>query len=152
MRDLTSRERARQLMMAALDGEIEAAERQELEALMAEDEALRKEWDEMGRIRELTRGVAYPEPPPEVWGRFWGSVYNRIERGVAWVLVSLGAAVLATWGLWHFVEDLLRDMDVPLVIKLAILALIAGGAILFFSVVREKLFTRRHDRYREVQR
>ena len=47
---------------------------------------------------------------------------------------------------------LLEDTGVPPVIKLAIFTAALGGAILLFSVAREKLFTGRRDPYKEVER
>ena len=91
-------------------------------------------------------------PPEEHWDSYWRSVYNRIERGIGWILASLGATVLVLYGLWEAVHGLLADTSVPDFLKVAIFALAAGGAMLLVSVIREKLFTYRHDPYKEVDR
>ena len=80
------------------------------------------------------------------------SVYRRIERGVGWILVSIGALVLTSWGLWEAISSLLAEADMPSFVKLAIFALGAGTLVLVFSVFREKLFTYRHDPFKEVDR
>ena len=92
------------------------------------------------------------KPPEEVWGRYWASVFNRFERGIGWTLVSLGAVVLVSWGIWEFVGALIVDEELPLFIKLSILAVVAGGTMLTLSVFREKLFTRSRDPYKEIER
>lgn len=145
-------ERARLLMMAALDGEIDPRERGELDALLRSDSALAEEWSRMGRLKEVTNAMALRKPPEEVWSRYWASVYNRSERGIGWVLVSIGAVVLLTWGIWNAVAGIVEDESLPFVLKAAILTVIAGGAVLVVSVVREKLFTGRRDPYKEVER
>lgn len=142
----------RHLMMAALDGELAAAERAELERRLAAEPDLRKEWERLQRLKELTKMSKIKSPPEEQWDHYWRSVYNRIERGIGWILVSVGAAVLIGYGLWHAVQNLLGATDMPEYLKLAIFAVLVGGVVLLISIVREKLFTYRHDPYKEVER
>jgi ferric-dicitrate binding protein FerR (iron transport regulator) len=145
-------ERAQHLMMAALDHEISEIERLELEEILGRNGELREEWERMRRVKEVTGMISLRKPPDEVWSTYWTSVYNRAERGLAWVLVSLGAIVLGSWGAWEFVSSFLAETETPFLVKGAVLILVIGGVILAVSVVREKLFTRSHDPYREIQR
>ncbi len=143
--------RARALMMAALDGEIGAAERTELEDLMTRDPALRDEWRRLIRVKEATTAMAMKEPTQETWDRYWTSVYNRTERKLAWLLVGLGAVVLLAYGLWHAVpvlaERLFNAPDVPVVVRGGIAAVLTGAVLLIASVIREQLSVRRTDTY-----
>ena len=148
----SDREHARHLMMAALDGEIDPAQQAELDRILETDDDLRREWNRLTRVKEVTDTMTYRKPPEEVWGIYWASVYNRFERGIGWLLVSIGATVLLTFGVWQFIQELMADSSIPIFIKLAILLVIAGGALLLVSVLREKLFTRSRDPYKEVQR
>lgn len=145
-------DQARDLMMAALDGECSPAERESLEQMLAENAELKSEWQELSQVKEATQMVNFRNPPEEVWQNYWTGVYARLERGVAWVLISLGAIVLLAWGAWEVVMELLADTDTPGFIKLAVGALAIGGVILFVSVVREKLFVRRADPYKDIER
>lgn len=146
------RERARHLMMAALDGELLEGERAELERLLAAHGDLREEWDRLNRVKEVTGMVSLKRPPEEVWDTYWTSVYNRVERGAGWILASAGVILILSWTAWRVIMELTRDPSVPGVIKLGLLLLAVGGIILFVSVAREKLFTGRNDPYREVER
>lgn len=147
------RERAQALMMAALDGEISAADRAELDALLARHADLAAEWRRFTRLKEVTSGMSLRNPPEEIWDRYWDSTYRRVERGVAWILVSAGAAVLAGYWIWHVVEALFADTTAPVGLRLAIAAVALGLFILAASVVREKVFMARRDPYqREVIR
>lgn len=146
-------DRARALMMAALDGEATVEERAELDALLAQQPALRDEWDSLRRTKEVTGAMTLEQPPAEVWDSYWTSVYRRAERSIAWLFVSAGAVVLLAWGAWHALHELFGASDLPGPIRLAILALVLGGAILLVSVARERWFTSRRDRYsKEVVR
>jgi ferric-dicitrate binding protein FerR (iron transport regulator) len=146
------RDRAHHLMMAALDGELADADRAELDRFLAGDERLRKEWTQLGRVKEVTKTMAYREPPDEIWDDYWTSVYNRTERGIGWILASIGAIVVLGYGIWIGLQELLADTDLPAFLKLGIFALLLGGLVLLVSVIREKLFTRGKDPYKEVQR
>jgi len=145
-------ERARHLMMAALDGELGPEDRAELESLLSADPSLHEEWERLGKVKEVTGTMGYTEPPEEVWETYWVSVYNRVERGAGWILLSLGALVVAGYGLWKGLTDLLADTGLPAFVKIAIFVAALGGLILLLSVAREKLFTRVRDPYREVKR
>ena len=146
------RDRARHLMMAELDGELSGAERQELERLLAGDPELRAEQDRLRRVKEVTNNMKLKNPPEEVWSNYWVSVYNRVERGIGWVLFSLGVVALLIYGSWQAVNEMLDDPTIPGLVKVAVFALVAGGLVLLFSVVREKLFVRKRDPYKEVER
>lgn len=145
-------ERARQLMMAGLDGEFQADERRELERLLDENPGLRREWDRFQRVKEVTNTMAFRRAPEEVWTDYWASVYSRLERGIGWILFSLGAIVLVSYGVWQGVSDLLADTSLSWILKAAILALCVGVVVLLVSVLREKLFVGRRERYKDVER
>ncbi|MDZ7371457.1 MAG: hypothetical protein ONB12_09825 [candidate division KSB1 bacterium] len=146
------REKFERLMTAALDGELNADEQREFEALLAEDEALQKEFLQYKQLKEVALTMKLKMPSQEVWDRYWLDVYNRIERGISWVLISIGAAVLLAYGGYKLVEEILRDTSLNWAVRLAMLSLIAGLALLLVSVAREKWFTRKSDPYKEVLR
>ena len=73
------RERMHHLMMAALDGEIEPEERRELDEELAADAALRKEWESMSRVKDVTSEIALAEPPAEIWDDYWEDVVRRFR-------------------------------------------------------------------------
>jgi ferric-dicitrate binding protein FerR (iron transport regulator) len=146
------RERCQQLIMALIDGEISAAERTELERLLEKFPEMRQELEEFQQLKEVTKTMKLRSPDPDVWQTYWANVYNRIERGIAWFLVVVGLAILATYGIAEGILKMMRDPEYPLILKIGSFAAILGGVLLFLSVIREKLFIRKHERYKEVQR
>lgn len=145
-------ELARHLMMGALDGEISRSDEHELRRLLEKDPVLEREWQQLQRIKEVTRGMMLRRPPTEIWDTYWTGVYRRFERGLAWILVSIGAILLISYGAWTGVHELLDDTTTPVYVKYGVTALIVGLAVLFVSVVREKLFVRRSDPYKDIIR
>jgi len=146
-------ERPQRLMMAALDGEITEDERRELDRLLDGDAALRREWSQLERVKEVTGTMTLTEPPDEVWDDYWrAGMYRRVERSVAWILITLATLILVGFGLWHAVDVLLEESAVPGFVRIAVFALLMGGAVLLASVIREKLAVRRRDPYLKVKR
>ena len=150
--DLVPDERARRLMMGALDGELSSSDETELKRLLEYDPALEAEWRQLKRLKEVTNTMSLRQPSQEVWEGYWMGVYCRFERGVAWILVSLGAVVLLSWGAWEGLQGLWKDQELPILVKAGSLALIAGFVVLLVSVVREKFVVRQHDPYKDVIR
>ena len=111
------------LMMAAIDGELTAEQRSALDERLAADPELAAEIRRLERLKEVTSMTKIESPPEEQWRVYWQDVYNRMERGVGWILVSVGAIVLASYGLWEAVHEMLADTSVPGFVKLAFFAL-----------------------------
>jgi len=145
-------ERLQGLMMAAVDEEISAEERAELDAALAADPELRNEWEAFRRLKEMTETMTPREAPGETWDGYWEGVYRRLERGLGWVLTSIGAIVLLVWGAWTWAQEILADTEIPGFVRWAILALAAGLVVVFVSVIRERLVVRKTDPYKDVIR
>lgn len=145
-------DRARELMMRALDEELSVGEREELERKLASDPELREEWGRLAQVREVTSNMSMRKPPQQMWDAYWNSVYSRLERGLAWILVSVGAIVLGSYGAWYGVRALMADTNLPGLAKWGALALVVGIVMLLVSVLRYRLFVSRSDPYKEIQR
>ena len=145
-------EHIRGLMMAALDHECSPEDLKILQQALQQNSELEREWQELQRVKEVTNMMSVRKPPDEIWSNYWTRVYARNERRVAWVLVSVGAIVLLSWGLWQGVLHVLAELDMPDFIKFAIGILAIGTVILAVSVVREKLFVNRNDPYKDIER
>lgn len=139
-------------LMRALDGELDAAERAAFEARLADDPELREEWRRLSRAREATMGMKLRHPPEAVWDAYWTSVYSRAERGLGWILVSLGVIVVGGWAAWTWVGGLLADTTLPLIVQLGMIAMFTGVVILGISVVRHRINVLRTDPYKDIQR
>ena len=145
-------ERESMLLGKALEGQLEKSEEQEVRELLQRRPELASEFHSLKAIQEVTMGMQFTKPPEETWDRYWAGVYARMERGLAWALISIGAAVVIAFAGYHAVLAFLANTTTPLVVKIALAALVLGGAILLVSVVREKFVLRKTDKYREVIR
>jgi predicted anti-sigma-YlaC factor YlaD len=112
----------------------------------------RSEYEEMARFEEVIRQMKLKQPPPEAWEVYSKSVYNRMERGIGWILLSIGAMILLFFGGYQVVKGIIQDPTIPLIVKTAILLGMGGVVVLLVSVTRERLFVNRGERYKEVQK
>jgi ferric-dicitrate binding protein FerR (iron transport regulator) len=143
---------ARHLMMAVLDAEASEEQVQQFERLLAQDDGLRAEYEQMRSLKELTVSSKPLEPPHEIWDSYWQGVYRRLERRVGWLLFSLGAIVLVLFAVWEAGKEWIMDASIPLWVRLAGISVAAGTTILLVSVIREKVFLHKSERYKDIQR
>lgn len=140
------------LIMRRLDGEISPEDDALLDGHLQGCAACRRELDEYSKVVSATAEVEMRKVGDEQWDLYWCSVYNRLERGVAWIFVSLGAAIALAWCGFRLVMHFVAHPTMALWAKAGVLVLMGGLALLFVSVVREKISLRCSDRYRGVRR
>lgn len=147
-----SADRFQLLLMGAIDNELTPEQWAEFQHLLRQNRARADEWKHYQQLKEVTQAMKFKSPSPEVWDNYWTRVYNRIERGIAWIVFSIGAIILLTYGIFKAVEAIIADPQLEGIIKIGIIAVILGLVILIVSVVREKFFIHKSDPYKEVQR
>jgi hypothetical protein len=145
-------ERFQQLLMLVVDQEATPDQQHELQRMIEKYPYLQNETNEYKKIKEVIHTMKFKTPPDDVWDRHWLGIYNRIERGLAWILFSIGAVILISYGIFHFIEAIFTDTQITGIIKFGILAIVVGLVILLVSVFREKMIVRKKDPYKEVQR
>jgi len=140
------------LMMAYLDNEIDDEQKRAFEEHLASCTQCTQELKEFEKLKQLTDSVTLAEPEDRIWQQYWGNVYNRVERSMGWILFSVAAILLTIYGGFKLIEEIIKDQTVGGLLKVALLVLIAGLAILFVSVLRERFYFWKKDRYRDVRR
>ena len=141
------------MLTGYVDGELPAELRAALEQHLDGCEACNRELASLSRLKEELAMMKFKEPTDVELERYWHSVYNRLERGLGWVLFSLGAIIVLCYGGFKLVEEIVRDPGVAVLLKVGIVALVFGTVILFVSLLRERLAVVKVDRYsKEVER
>jgi anti-sigma factor RsiW len=137
------------LLMGYVDGELDDAQRARVEHALADDAELRRELEEMRRLKDLTRAVRPDAESDEELSRFWGDVYNRLERNTAWMLLLFGFSGIIAAGCYLFFTHPWPHWS----IKVAGACGAVGTFLLLWSLWRERRRVLPHDRYsREVHR
>ncbi len=140
------------LMMGYLDNELTDEQRRQFEEHLDGCSECTDELEEFRKLKAITDEVTLVEPEDRIWQDYWGGVYNRIERNVGWIVFSVAAILLTIYGGFKLIEDIIKDATVGMLLKAGLLALIAGLAILFVSVLRERIHFWQKDRYKDVRR
>ena len=143
---------ARVMLMGFLDGELSPQEVRGIEdhlAVCVDCRSEERAYRRLGKVTEEMIEAGRPEASADV---AWVGIYSRIERRIGWFLAWAGLTVLTLFGLWQMINGFLLDASAPLALRVGTGGLLVGGVILLISFVRERLFHRRTERYREVQR
>jgi predicted anti-sigma-YlaC factor YlaD len=141
----------KELLAGYQDGELDDDQLKLVEAHLAECAECRAELARLNAVKEVTDKVQYKDLPPEVWEDYWQNVYRRIERGVGWIFLSIGAIIMLGVGAFYLVQDFFLDPAVGLISKLGVGALIIGVIFLLVSVGRERIFAYNRERYGEIK-
>jgi len=143
----------RQWITGYVDDELPAPQREQLEDHLRACETCQQELEESLALKEHLTMIKFKEPSDAQLERYWSRIYNRLERGVGWILFSLGAIILTCWAAFEAIEEMIEDPNISLVVKVGVVALIVGVVVLLVSAVRERLTVRKTDKYsREVER
>ena len=145
-------ENYRELLAGYVDGELTDAEKLEFERELSHSAELRAEMEEFMTLKEVTDGMRYADIPDQVWESYWESLYKQTERGIGWIFLSLGAIIVACFGLYEVFYELFTDPEAPLWLQIGLPLGTVGAVILLVSYGRERLFARKRERYTEVER
>ena len=136
-------------VMRYVDGEMNTAEYETFKKHLESCDTCRSMLKEMSSLKEVTDSMKIADLPEAVWEKYWNGVYNRIERSVAWFFFILGSLILTGYSIYKVIID----PSLHNIAGLGVLFLVIGLAILFLSVLREKIAVSKADRYiSEVKR
>ena len=139
----------RTLMSGYLDGELDADEQARFRRYVEENPDFRRELDEMETLVSAASQMEAETLPDDVWDTFLDNVYHRLERRTGWTLLILGVAALAGLGVYWIAVAPWASIEMKLLAALPV----GGLFILFGSVLRERLFMLKTDKYsRNVKR
>ena len=140
------------LMMGYLDNELSDEQKRQFEEHLAGCSECKDELEEFRKLKAITDEVTLVEPEDRIWQDYWDGIYNRIERSIGWIVFSVAAILLIIYAGFKAIEEMIKDPDIEAILKVGLLALIVGLAILFVSVLRERLYFWQRDRYKNVRR
>lgn len=145
-------QKIKELISSFMDGELDEENKKLVEEHLDECPECRKEFEEMGKFEEVMGKMELRKPAKEAWKIYGDSVYNRLERRIGWILLSIGAMIILFFGGYRMIEGLIQDPSIPLLLKAGILAVLGGLVILLVSLIREQLFVHKRERYKEVEK
>jgi predicted anti-sigma-YlaC factor YlaD len=138
------------LLSGLIDGELNPGQKKTAEDHIVSCPECRAEHARLKKLKEVTDDMKYFDLPDRLWAGYWHNIYRRIERGVGWILISIGSISVLAFAAWRFLNDFFLDQDISIVLRFGIGAATLGLIILLISIIKERLFSRKHDRYDEV--
>lgn len=145
-------EQIKSRMMASIDGELGPEEDARLQMDLQKHPELEMEYQQLKKVKLMTSQHRLRDPQPEFWDTFSLNLYTRIERGLGWILISIGAVVLLGYGVWHVLTGFLSDPQIQTWVKVSVLSLAAGILLLTVSLIRERIYLNKNERYRDIKR
>ncbi len=145
-------QKIKELISSYHDGELDSDQRKMVEKHLDDCEECRREFEEMGKFEEVMRKMQFRKPHREMWEVYWSMVYNRLERKLGWILLSIGGMILLFFGGYKAVEGIIQDPSTPLILKIGILTVLGGVVVLLVSLLREQIFVHKRERYKEVEK
>ncbi|MAT58699.1 MAG: hypothetical protein CMF23_12075 [Ignavibacteriae bacterium] len=134
-----------------IDKSLTDNEKKELDKFLM-DEDYKKEFQNQINVKEAVMNLNLKKPKSEFWDNYWLNTYNRLERGVAWILISIGLTLLIGFAVFQFIQKLFVDDGGPFIIKIGLIVLFTGALILILSLIREQFIKTKNDSYKEIKR
>lgn len=145
-------EEFRLLMTAQLDGELGPEDAVRLEDHRRQCPSCKEEMEAHRQLKALTAQLHFRQPEEGAWQTYWANIYNRLERRIGWLFLILGLSLLAGYSVLSLLEILVLQQTIAWPLRLGCLLALAGLFILFLSVLRERFFLRKTDRYEGIVR
>lgn len=145
-------EEIKKLITAYLEGELRDEEKKLAESHLSSCEECQKEFEDLNQLEEVLNKMKLQKPSKEIWDVYWSSVYNRLERKVGWIVLSIGLIILICIGAFPAIDAFFTNPETPLLLKIGLVIFVCGGIIVFVSILREQLFFRKRERYKEVNK
>lgn len=142
----------KKLVSSYLDGLLNDKQTELVENHLSGCRECQREFEGLNQLEEVLNQMTLKKPSKEIWEDYWSSVYNRLERKIGWIALSIGLIILIGIGAYPAIKNLFLNPETPLILKIGVLIFGAGGIIVFVSILREQLFFRKKERYKEVDK
>jgi len=130
-----------------VDGELTQQQRQRVDVHCASCTECAKDLHELQELRESIGNARLSNRNQDEWREMMNDTTVQTTRGIGWLLLIGGALVCLGIGVFVF----LFGSSVSLVEKLVVSAIYGGLALLFYSVLRQRLIERKTDKYKDVE-
>jgi anti-sigma factor RsiW len=135
------------LLSGYVDGELTQSDEQRVRLHIEDCAACRTLVEEVQHVREVTMSSQFKVPAGDQWSEAPRGGTSRLAFGLGWTFLIVWASIVGGYALWEFWTS-----DGPFIAKLLAFAPASGVALLFLSVLIDRLKAMRTDPYRRVQK
>jgi len=112
---------------------------------------LKQELEIYNKIVEILNMTKYKTPEDKIWNNYWSKIYNRLERQIGWILTSISGIILLFYFLVLIFKNILVS-NIAVWLKTVIILFLLGISILLVSIIRERLYIMKKERYKDIKR
>jgi len=136
-----------ELLSGFVDGELTQQERQRVRLHCEECNECRENLANLRALRERIGKAQLSEVGEDKWRETMNDSRVQTPRTIGWLLFIAGLLVVAGIVL----VQLFFNDEIPLGVKLLMVAIYGGLATLLYSVLRQRLIERKTDKYKDVE-
>ena len=135
------------LLSGHLDGELTQADEQRVRIHLEDCTSCRAVYVELEQLREATMTTRLDQPLDLEWNERPRGVFSGLSRGLGWLILTVWVAVTTGFGLWQLATGPENLME-----KLIVFGGLSGLALLFVSIIVDRIRAAQTDRYRGVKK
>ena len=136
-----------ELLSGYIDGELTQQEAQKVMLLLDKDPEYKKLYQEMLVLKQEVQSLSLQQSELAHLDRLFQEPVAKTGRIFGFALVAIASVILVAFILY----SILLDTGIALVIKLAVVLLSLGSLFLLFSVLRQRIFVSKRDKYNRVK-
>lgn len=135
------------MLSGYVDGELTQGDEQRVRVHLEDCAVCRTQVEDMQQLREVTMSSRFTVPADDQWSEAPRGAASRLAFGMGWTFLLVWASIVVGFTLWQFWTS-----DEPIAAKLLAFAPVSGVALLFLSVLIDRIKAMRTDPYRRVQK
>jgi anti-sigma factor RsiW len=136
-----------ELLSGFVDGELTQQQRQLVTLHCDSCSECRKNLANLHELRQRISKAKLSEVGEDKWRETMNDPTVQTTRSIGWLLFIAGLLVIAGIGLVGFIFN----DEIPVGVKLIMIAVYGGLATLLYSVLRQRLIERKTDKYKDVE-
>ena len=136
-----------ELLSGLIDGELTQQERQLVTLHCEQCSECRENLTNLRVLQERIGNAKLSEIGEDKWRETMNDSIVQTTRSIGWIFFIAGLLIIFGIGLFAF----LFSSDVPVGMKLILIAIYGGLAMLLYSVLRQRLIERKMDKYKDVE-
>ena len=136
-----------ELLSGFVDGELTQQERQRIKLHCEQCDECRQNLAELRALRDRIGTARLSDVGEDKWRETMNDMTVQTSRGIGWLLFIAGILAVTGAGLYQ----LIVEPGMPTWMKLILVAIYGGLAVLLFSVLRQRLIERKTDKYKDVE-
>ncbi|HUV12925.1 MAG TPA: zf-HC2 domain-containing protein [Acidobacteriota bacterium] len=130
-----------------LDGELTQQEAQRVELHLETCSVCPQLLKELVTAQEAARNIELPQPGKQEWKKMENTILENISRRFGWLILVIWSATTVGYAFFQYAAS----PSEPLFQKILVFGIFLGIALLFFSVLCQRIRESRIDRYKGVQ-